>query len=97
LTLKVKALLPSEASATVYQLTWCKVPEDLNLQQHHCENLKSCKHQKYYIEIKYFIQDVHKHYHSKSALSHILSMKSIKGSTDVTRLPSPKNKIKCHI
>jgi len=38
-TLKLKALWPSETSVTAYQSTWCNIPEDLQHQQHQCENL----------------------------------------------------------
>jgi len=33
-------LLGSEL--TICQLTYCHMSEDLNLHQHHCQNLKSC-------------------------------------------------------
>lgn len=39
LTLKMKF-----QNVRTYQLTWCNIPQDLNLQHHHCQNLKSCKH-----------------------------------------------------
>jgi len=32
-----------EISVTFYQLTWHSNSEDLNLQQHHCGNLRSCR------------------------------------------------------
>lgn len=41
-SLKMKALWSSETVATVYQSTWPNVSEELNLQQHQCENIKSC-------------------------------------------------------
>lgn len=27
---------------TIYQWTWCHIPENMNLHQHHCKNLISC-------------------------------------------------------
>jgi len=41
-SLKMKAPWSSETLATVYQSTWPNISEDLNLQQHQCENIKSC-------------------------------------------------------
>jgi len=42
LSLKRKALLSSETSVTVYQLTFHNIVGDLNLQHlHHCETLQS--------------------------------------------------------
>jgi len=32
-----------EILVTFYQLMWHSISEDLNLQQHHCENLRSCR------------------------------------------------------
>jgi hypothetical protein len=43
LTLKMKALHSFELCGTTFPVTQCHNPEDLNLQQHCCENLKSCK------------------------------------------------------
>jgi hypothetical protein len=33
----------SDKWVTVYQFMQCNIPEDLDLQQHFCENLRSCK------------------------------------------------------
>lgn len=41
LFLEIKALWSFEMSITIYQLIWHNIPEDLNLPQHHCENLRS--------------------------------------------------------
>jgi hypothetical protein len=38
---EANALQPFQVSVTVYQLTQRNIPEDLNHQQHTCENLKS--------------------------------------------------------
>jgi hypothetical protein len=43
LNLKIKAPQSLETSVTIYQSTWCKISEDLNLQLHGCENLKCLK------------------------------------------------------
>jgi hypothetical protein len=40
-TLKMEAASPFETSGTVYQSTWCHIPEDLHLYQHCHENIKS--------------------------------------------------------
>jgi hypothetical protein len=41
LMLKKKGLRSFKTLVTIYQLTWCNIPKDSNLQQHFCENLKS--------------------------------------------------------
>jgi hypothetical protein len=41
LVLKKKALWSFKTLVTIYQLMWCNIPKDLNLQQHFCENRKS--------------------------------------------------------
>lgn len=41
LVLKKKALWSFKTLVIIYQLTWCNIPKDLNLQQRFCENLKS--------------------------------------------------------
>ena len=46
LGLKMKAVRIFETSVTAYQLSRCNIPEDLRLQQHRCENLKSSVHQR---------------------------------------------------
>jgi hypothetical protein len=38
----MEAASSSEGSVTVYQLTWFHIPGDMNLHQHHFENLVSC-------------------------------------------------------
>jgi hypothetical protein len=43
LNLEVKALQFFETSLTSYKSTRCNIPEDFNLQQHRCENLKAAK------------------------------------------------------
>ena len=40
-TSKMKALRSLQMSGTSHQITQCNIPEELNLQQHCCENLKS--------------------------------------------------------
>jgi len=47
LTLKLNALPSFEKSLTVYQSTRCNIWEDLNLQSHRSENLKSGKIKKF--------------------------------------------------
>lgn len=42
LTLKIKGLQSFRTSVNTYQSTQCIIPEDLNLQQHHWENLTLC-------------------------------------------------------
>jgi len=42
----LSALHSSETQCTGHIVTWCHIPEHWTLQQHHCENLKSC-HCKY--------------------------------------------------
>jgi len=39
----MKALLHFETSLTVYQSTWCNIPEDYNVQRHSCENLRTLR------------------------------------------------------
>jgi hypothetical protein len=39
ITLKMKILQSVEASVTIYQSARCNISEDLNLQQHRCEQL----------------------------------------------------------
>lgn len=42
LTLQMKALCSFEIAVSVFRATWHNVPEDLNLQQHMCDDLISC-------------------------------------------------------
>jgi hypothetical protein len=41
---KFKTRLQFETSVTIYRKRQCDVPEEMNLQQHCCENFKSCSH-----------------------------------------------------
>lgn len=38
---------------TSYQFTWHNSPEDLNLHQHHCQNLKTCKYSTIFAQKSY--------------------------------------------
>ena len=40
----------SKISVTVQQSTWHNIPQDLNLHQHRCENLRSCTARPYMID-----------------------------------------------
>ena len=42
LTLKMKVLPSFDMWVTVYQFTWHNIPQDLNFQQHRCENFRPC-------------------------------------------------------
>jgi hypothetical protein len=42
LTLKIEATRVSETSDDFQQITWSYIPEDRNLYNHRCGNLKSC-------------------------------------------------------
>jgi hypothetical protein len=43
ITVKIQAASSSETSVTIYLLTEHHIPQDLNIHQHWCENLKSHK------------------------------------------------------
>jgi len=45
LTLKMEAVCSSKTIVTIYQSTHCDIPEDLNLHQYQCQNLKAYKPQ----------------------------------------------------
>jgi hypothetical protein len=42
-TLKTKVMYSSKTLANFHRTTWCYIPENSNLHNHHCENLKSYK------------------------------------------------------
>jgi hypothetical protein len=48
LTLKMEAIRSFETSGTTLRTTGRHIPEDVTLQNHRCENLKSYKLYKYY-------------------------------------------------
>ena len=39
LTLKINEIVTSETSESNYRMTQCHITEDLNLQEHHCDNV----------------------------------------------------------
>jgi hypothetical protein len=39
LTLTINELVTSETSESIFRMTQCHITEDLNLQEHHCDNL----------------------------------------------------------
>lgn len=39
----MEAESPFKVSLTIYQFTWCHIPEDMNLHKCQCQNLKSCR------------------------------------------------------
>jgi len=43
ITVKIEAASSSETLVTIYLVKVCSIPQDLNLHQHWCENLKSHK------------------------------------------------------
>jgi hypothetical protein len=42
--LKVEPVCSSEMSVDPHQTTWCYIPEDRSLHNHHLKSLKSCNH-----------------------------------------------------
>jgi hypothetical protein len=51
LTLEIKALQNLQRPGTIYPPIQCYIPEDLDLQQHHSENLKSHTDQACYSQV----------------------------------------------
>jgi hypothetical protein len=54
--MNLKATQLSETSVVIYQSTRRNIPEDLNLQQHRCENLKSLYSNQIWLLIQNLLQ-----------------------------------------